>query len=636
MINSSPINAVAINAEAEDFGPLGSASILFAQTVGYPTGSTGIVFKQVVGATGQASIDLSQTVFDETFVATSWNNWDVVVKVDGVDVGEALTDAGEIRIDAERSSARLAEFTMLLSGTIEAQSWTGKAVTIDWIQNNGAAWRLFTGVIVEPVLNIANLTILCRCTDDLQRIIDNHTNEQIKTLTGGYWSKYVFDETAVGWNYLQDLLSAQPKSVEMDAFGTLRANSLQNKESPDFIYTNSLILDDSLQVNFGQRASLINWVDVTFSARFERLYQRNERVMWVKTGNFCFNRGFPIKFPSRDMVRDAVDSASWTIIAEKFTGLWESGVYYCGAIEPILWNNVYTEGVREFDIKAAFRWQQSVTDEFKIKITAPASIAEFGELKSDYSTSADFTDISPDWTGDNADYTQDLSGFFIDANHNRYQDQIDADALNNALQTAVAVAVERINASHRNIKLVFQLPLAPYLDLSHTLRINDTNLQAKGIVWRLQHVLNFSTAQAVTEIEMAISCGQSGADLPINVYSLPVHPNQNGPTVAQDIIRLQTWIGGGETSPALPENAWGVITNYESASEVHSVTEAQQNGAEEVILSGPPAELPDNLYPFEVRIKYPAIPDEKTQNKTDSIPHEIQIAVPDNLLTITA
>lgn len=610
MINSSPINSTPINATAESFTPLGFASIAFTQDVSYPKGSTGVSFKQVVGATGAASLVLSQTVFDETFVATSWNNWDVIVKVDGVDVGESLIDAGEIRIDAERSSARLAELTLQLSGTVNAQSWTGKAVTIDWIQNNGAIWRLFTGVIVEPVLNVANFTILCRCTDDLQRIVDNHSNPQLLDLTGGYWSKYVFDEASVGWKYLQDLLSAQSKSVEMDAFGTLRANSLQNKDTPDFIYTNSLILDDSLKVNFGQRASLINWVDVTFSARFERLYQRNERIMWVWAATFCQNQSNAIVYPSQDMVRAAVDSAGWTILAENFTGLWPTGTYICGGA-PVLWTNAYPDGVREFDIRAAYRWQQSVVDEFTIKVTAPASIAVYGELKSDYKTAADFKATTENWTGTEVDFTVPLTGFLTDALHNVYQDQLNDSELTNALQTAVAVAIERINASHRNIKVIFQLPLAPYLDLSHTLRINDSNVQTKGIVWRLQHVLNLSTAQAVTEIELAISAGQSGADLPLNVYGLPVHPDQPTPSGTQDVIDVPVHIGGLLSSPAFDENWWGVITNTDGA-------------------------LASTPYPEELRLQFAAIPDDKTQNKTDPIPHEIQIAVPDNLLTITA
>jgi hypothetical protein len=610
MINSSPINSAPINATAEAFTPLGFAGIAFTQDVGYPKGSTGVSFKQTVGATGQASLAFTQTVFDETFVATSWNNWDVVVKVDGVDVGEALTDAGEIRIDAERSSARLAEFSLLLSGTIEAQSWTGKAVTIDWIQSNGAVWRLFTGVIVEPVLNLANFTIRCRCTDDLQRIIDNQTNPQLLTLTGGYWSKYVFDEGATGWKYLQDLLSTQSKSVEMDAFGTLRANSLQNKETPDFTYTNSLILDESVSVNFGQRASLINWVDVNFSARFERLYQRNERLIWVHPETFCQNQSNAIIYPSQNMARDAIDSAGWVLTAESFTGLWPTGTYICGGA-PVLWANTYPDGIRGFDLRAAFRWKQSVTDQFMLSVTSPASIAVYGELKSDYKTAADFSANAPDWTGTDADYTSPLTGFLVDELHNAYQDQFNDLELQFALQTAVAVAIERIKASHRNIKVQFRLPLAPYLDLANTLRINDSNVQAKGIVWRLQHVLNLSTAEAVTEIELAISAGQSGADLAGNLYSLPVHPDQPAPTGYQDIIDVPEHIGGLISSPAFDDNWWGVITNTDGA-------------------------LASTPYPQELRLQFPAIPDTKTQNKTDTIPHAIQIAVDDNLLTITA
>lgn len=609
-LNSTPLNTTPINSDLAPDSIPESAQIEFTQSVSYPTGDASIVFTQQVGATSQASIDFTQTVFDETFTAASWKDWDLVVKVAGVDVGESLVDAGDISVDCERISARLAEFTLRISGTVDAQTWTGKPVTIEWIQGGGAIWRLFTGVIIEPKYNEGNATIRCRCSDDLQRIIDGQTNAQIKDMTGGRWSKYVFSEENTGWNYLQDLLSTQSVSVEMDAFGALHANSLQNKESQDYTFTSSQILDNPAEVSFAQRASLINRVDINFKARFERLYQRNERAIWIWASTFCENQSSAIVYPSKSMVRDAVDSAGWTILAESFTSLWNTGTYICGGA-PVLWTNAYPEGVRGFDIRAAFRWQQSVTDEFTIKVTAPASIAVYGELKGSYSTAADFDYTGAAWTGNEADFTAPLSGFLVDDLHNLYKDQLDSVELENALLTAISVAVERINASHRAARVTFKLPLTPYLDLRHTLRINDTNIQAKGIVWRLQHVLNLSTAEAVTQVEIAISCGQSGADFTTPVYSAPAHANQPAPVGYQDIIDVPTHVGGLVGSPAFDDAWWGVVTNTDGA------------------LSTAP-------YPQELRLQFAAIPDAKTQNKTDTTVHEIQITVPHNLLNATA
>ncbi len=613
ILNSGPLNATPLNSDSLSSDPTGTAEIVFTQEVEHLKGYAEIKLTQVVSATGFAGVSFTQTVFDETFTAANWKNWDVVIKVSGVDVGEALVDAGNITVDCERSAARLAEFTLLVSGTINAETWTGKPVTIDWIQGNGAIWRLFTGVIIRPELDESNMTIRCRCSDDLQRIVDAQTTGQILELTGGLWSKHVFSEENTGWNFLQDVLSAQSKSVEMDVWGQLRANSLQNQESPHYTFTGAQILGrqgDKIVPSFPQRDSLINWVDVTFKARFERLYQRNERVIWVWAATFCENQSDAIVYPSQTMVRDAVDSAGWTILAESFTGLWATGTYTCGGA-PVLWVNAYPEGVRGFDVRAAFRWQQSVTDEFKIKVTAPDSIAAYGELKYGYNTGADFAYAGADWTGDKADFTAPLAGFMADSSHNLYKDTHDNGELVNALNTAIAVAVEKINASHRSARVSFSLPLTPFLDLRHTIKVDDSKVQAKGIVWRLQHVLNLSTAEAVTEVELAISCGQSGADFTSPIYSPPAHPAQAGPVGYQDILDVPTHVGGLLSSPVFDETWWGVITNTDGA-------------------------LASDPYPQELRLTFSAIPDDKTQNKTDTVEHEVQIDVPQNLFTVTA
>ena len=84
--------------------------------------------------------------------------WTAIVTVDGSDVSSRVV--GEIRIDAEESSARTAEFTIRpAAGTSFAvANWVGKSVTIDIADNASGSpanvQRLFTGLIDTPTLNL--------------------------------------------------------------------------------------------------------------------------------------------------------------------------------------------------------------------------------------------------------------------------------------------------------------------------------------------------------------------------------------------------------------------------------------------------------------------------------------------------
>lgn len=607
-INAAPINAFTINGgETVTYPRTGDTVLGLLQVVSKPFGDTVLGLQQAVVARGDTVLSLQQSIYDVDAIA--YVDWDIVVLLAGVDISDDLT--GRIEIDAERGSARLATFSVLLSGSMDPDSWKGKAVTIDFKQSNGVLWRRFTGVIVEPSINLTDLTMTCRCSDNLQGIVDQHSNQQILDMTGGRWSAFVFSDQAVGWQYLQDVVTTVPVSIQRDAIGHLQATSWQCKAVADVTINADVIDDESLQLSLGQRWDMVNKIDLVFDARFERLFHRAARMIWIHGASFCDNYLDPILFPTQAMVRDAVESAGWTVVAEIFTGLWPSGGYTCSSA-PIAWINADATLVRQFNVRVARRWQQAVTHQFKITLKDAASIAAYGESPGSLRGAMEFVSDVQDWDVAGAANSALPTGFTLDDAYNLYRDEYRPNEFTNALRTLIDVGIETIAKSHRATLPEFSIPLAPYLDLSHTVQIDDSNLQAKGVISRLRETYDLDTAEATSSLSISLSNGKSGLERLTNAYTLPAWPTLTATAGMADIIDVPTHLGGKTASPALPEDAWGVVTNYESL----------DAGAE--------------TYPREVRLKFDAIADSKTQNSTIEIAHEILIQTPQNPLTISA
>ena len=145
----------------------------------------------------------------ETYVGTSGaagraGIWATIVTIAGVDVTARII--GDIRIDAEEDSARVADLTISPASTsFTVAAWVGKAVTIDiTAMHTGSptsVTRLFTGIIDTPVLDLVWRRIGLRCTDDLQGIVEALESVDIDdAIPGGYYSPAIFDPAALGWS----------------------------------------------------------------------------------------------------------------------------------------------------------------------------------------------------------------------------------------------------------------------------------------------------------------------------------------------------------------------------------------------------------------------------------------------------
>ena len=550
--------------------------------------------------------------------------WDIIVTVDGTDISTQLVDTSPISVEANRSAARIAEFTVVLSGVINPNDWVGKAVTIDYVA--GATTRLFNGVISEPTLSIADKTLRCTCTDDLQRIADGKSHAELMTLTGAYYSDLVLNDEAIGWERLQDMLTTVAKHVYLDTAGVLQCISAQNAVSPDYTFTEADIIDESLSVKLAQRSNLINRVDLTFSARFERLLHRAENLFWSWPLNFCETWYYKIRILYKQLIVDAVKKSGWTLTAESYTPSWLTDIYHCpeygpGA-DPIIYNNISPdELINGFNIDAARRWQQAVTVDFGITITAPDSIAAYGELAQGFKTSASFEPATIDWGVEGTEFTTLPPGFAYDANGNQFYDDIDTAALQNAIDCLIAIGIERINSSHRSNTVSFAVPLNPAINLPHTVKVDDSNVVAKGIVNRIRHTLELDTARAVTEVDLLLSSGQSGLDTVTPSWTTPTLPDNSDPSPPILSTQVPTHIGRSFNSQTDDPvgTLWGVLLNRSFPEDIAGVT-------------------PDPVIVYEERVdlKFGPVDPTNTDNINVPQPVTIQVDVPDNLLTVTA
>jgi hypothetical protein len=624
-LNAGALNSAALNAEAS--APVviigsGDTSLILVQSVGVSANDSYLVLLQsVVNNTGDTAISIAQSVFQTGNTAlpirqngfsvpdVSYASWALSVMVRDVDISDYLI--GEVTIDIERNAARLAEFTVLLSPDYSISSWIGQSITINYVQNDSASWRRFTGKIIEPVFNINDHSVTCRCSDDLQRVIDGMTNEDLLVLTGGFWSNYVFSEDAIGWQFLQDVLTTVSVSVELDSIGMPIANTWTAASAPLYSFDANIIDDGSVSVEIGQRNGLINRVEATFDARFERLYHKTSRAFFNDNATFCENYADPILFPTKSMVRDAVDAAGWTLLTENYTEVWPSGGYLC-SFTPLVWQNTDSNLIRQFDITAAFRWQQSVTYRYTFTIIAELENGGDGDMNTEISGAADFTSSIDKWDVKGGAGTALPAGFYRDSDFYMFRDEIDVAALHNGLHTIIATGIETIMRSYRSNKVHFSMPLTPYLELSHTLEVDTLSVVAKGVIGRIKEKFVFDTGEATSEIELVISAGKSGADAIENHYmvpNLPVIPPVSG---APSIVYVPKFMGGKIGTAPLPADAWGVISNYE--------------------VQNPLAEI----YPREIRMRFDGISDAKTQNKIQELANDISVLVPTNLLGITS
>ncbi len=462
----------------------------------------------------------------ETYVGTSGaagsaGIWTIIVTIAGVDVTARIV--GDIRIDAEEDSARVADLTIAPASTsFTVAAWVGKPITIDIAaMHTGSPTsveRLFTGIIDTPVLDLAGRRIGLRCTDDLQGVVEAMDAAAIDAaIPDGYYSPAIFDPAARGWSRAQDRLSTVPASLDLTPAGALRLTAWEPSFAPDLAFTAAHLLDGSLSVSIAGAHDLTNSIAIDFGYRFPRVKAETYAVgySYVSAGTISDFSAALSWFLQRAAVESAIKSAGAKIVAISYTPLPSSGV---GSWIPSPYDAELCMG---FTATVTFDYGQTIEERHAITVYAPNSIAAVG-TRSDRLSGALEGVYPPIVAAETSmllygnaissippqDTAAGVIGQTVAAEVTLTPDS-DRAAADAAMETLIAIAKTKIWASHRHNTVAASVALNPSIDVDKTISITAPGVTAKGKCRSLTHRLSPETGQATTDFAIAL-CSVAG------------------------------------------------------------------------------------------------------------------------------
>lgn len=452
--------------------------------------------------------------------------WTAVVVLDGVDIGGQVV--GAITVEAEEGAARIADVTLRPpAGTaLDLPAWTGKSLTIDLADaSTGVArypMRLFTGVVDTPELDLAARVVRLRATDDLQGVIDGLTRAELAALIGGRWSPAIFDGSAVGWRYAQDRLSTVRASLDAFPDGGLRLTDWQPYTTPDLVFDQTRLLDESVSIALADRQGLVNTVVIEFGYRFPRLKAEGFGInyQYVDMTGFAQYVLDGKWFLQRSAVESAISSAGLSILSIAYTAMPSTPI----AVGPGYWTpnpTVDATLCRGFTATVAYDYAQDIEEAHQITVVCAGSVAAVGAQRQTLSGALEGVyQRPPDWETKARLYRasietvppQDLAP--VVAGKTTGHDptlttESNRAACNAAIETLIDIAKTTIWASHRRNGVSGSVCLNPALDVDKIVEISAAGVHAIGKVRRVRHRMDPETGEAVSEFELAL-CAVSG------------------------------------------------------------------------------------------------------------------------------
>ncbi len=548
--------------------------------------------------------------------------WGARVLLGGVDISANLT--GSLRIEREEGAATLADFVLSLdAGAVNPAAYIGKTVEVYYQHWDGAAWvehLRFAGQVIRPQYSMQERLLSCDCSDRLQDAIEALTVAQVDTLAGGQWSADLFEspEGRSRWDYAQERMSTQAASLQKSVSGVLQVTPWA-ATAPAFVFPEGSVLDQSMDWIPVELSERVNVVELELDYRFIRLRQRHQAFAWQHPdiidaslgGGFCLWRHDSTELPDIEMVTAACTGAGYQAILDgaNWHRLPPSGVY-CDP--PAAWGNIYLDLLLGGQWTAALRWSQPVTEQYKLRIEAPASIVQAGEvIRRDSITAETESDREAEFEGatyttPEADAVQDTLGDWV-------VDLRDIPRLEGAAVIGVSMARVQVLAAHRANRLSFQLPTADTLGvrLEHTLRVEDMIAgQAVRCQAKLASLIDewdFDTGEAITTLLLAVSQGGGDVTDPAAPPAIPASTPAGAPPV---LITLSSQLGGRNTSPVYDSELLGFSGNY-------SVTTA---GVEP--------------FPREFKVEMPEIPAAHQDDYQVASNKTYRVAIPNDLLEL--
>ena len=481
--------------------------------------------------------------------------WALRVLVGGVNLTAQLT--GTVTVDREEGAAGIAGFDLFIAPGVAVvpPDWKGRPVSIDYISTSQGATteaRRYTGQISIANWNPVTRVLACECSDQLQQRVEGMTVEAIDSLVGGYWSSDVFEEVEgrSHWDYALERLSTRPVSLDCSPLGDMRVTSWY-AGAPAFVFGEGTVLYQTLDLQQSDLSRTTNRIEVEFSYRYSRLWQRNQTYGWiVPAGSFCNWRLDSHELPTIEMVQDALTGSGQTIVSQNYVTAPLTDPDPCGT--GIAWVNEFDNLVIGTGITGGRRWVQTVTESYTLTFATPDGEDEVRRVVQRQSASLQI-DTEDEWTDG------DMAG-----TDTGYQDVIDDSRRAAVFDVVANQARTDLIAANRETVLAWDVPTSMVLgiDLIHTLEVDCSGVRARGKCRRIVDSFDLAGGAAVTTLSIAIMRGGGVNDplsLPPRLGAIPVDPGESG------TIQLPTQIGGRSTDPEYDEDKLGFAGNWSVA-----------------------------------------------------------------------
>lgn len=441
-------------------------------------------------------------------------SWRLRLLVGGLDMTAQLT--GDVDGDREEGAAGVAGFDLYIApGTpVVPTDWIGKTVSLDYISTTAGVTtedRRYTGQIASPVWNPTTRLLSCECSDQRQQRVEAMTIAAIDALVGGYWSADVFDavEGRSHWDYAQERLSTRPVSLDCSPTGELRVSSWY-AAAPHFVFGPGTTLDRSMSLDLAPLSNITNRVEIEFSYRYSRLWQRNQRYTWKHpetgssegTGGFCLWITFPSELPTVEMVEDAAAGNGQTLLAPIYYYLPPTASDPCGDGNP--WINTFDNLLLGAAWTGARRWAQVVTETYTLTLATPAGEDENTRIVQRDSFSFEVESEAVEaWESDP-----------ITGGDSSVTDLHDETRRATAINVALRIGQTEIIAAHRETLISWDVPtsMAMGVDLIHTLELNAEGVHAMGKCRRIVDRFDLGSGTAITTLTIAVMRGGGTTD----------------------------------------------------------------------------------------------------------------------------
>lgn len=502
--------------------------------------------------------------------------WNVRVMLAGTDISDQLT--GSVRIEREEGAATLADIVIALdAGPVNPSAYIGNTVEIYYQHWNGSGWDehlRFRGQVVRPQYDLQGRLLSCECSDRLQDAVEALTVAQVDTLCAGAWSADIYEspEGRSRWDYAQERMATRAASLQRSVEGELQVAAWAAAAAPHWLLPVGTALDETLDYVPVELSERINVVELELDYRFQRLRQRHQTWDWMHpdisddslTNGFCVWRIEGGELPTISMCLEATASVGYPgQISATWAVLPPSGSY---CIPPAAWINTYTDLVLHGTWTNGRRWVQLCTEQYRLRVEAPASIAQAGEVIRRDSIAAETESDRADafanveaFTAPEDDATEDAMGDWV-------VDLREPDRLDDAVLCGLQMAKVQILAAHRGNRLAFSLPTSDTLGmrLEHTLKIEEEvaarTIRGQGKLFSLVDEWSFDDGSAITAVVLAISQGGGTID---DELLPPAAPSTTPAGSPPALIHLPSQLGGRADSPPYDDTIPGFSGNYD-------------------------------------------------------------------------